>query len=106
MKAINNYNKAIKDLVKQFYLRVCKEEWIEKEEIDFDYDVEIMNYEWIHSWPVYFWDFYFWIDDIATAELHQIPFKTFEEYYRLYLDNDWKPWINLINYWRKSKNLV
>jgi len=106
MKAIDNYNKSIRDLVKQFFLRACKEEWTEVEDTDFENFVEIMDYEWIHNWPIYFWDMYFWIDDIATAELHQIPFKIFEKYYRLCLENDWRPWINLFNYWRKSKDPV
>jgi predicted transcriptional regulator len=48
---------------------------------------------------------YLSVDDILIAEHHQIPCKVFEKYYNLCLDTDWTPWINLINFYLKNKDL-
>ena len=99
MKNIIKYNKLIDIIVYDFVKRYYKEIFQEKAEQS---DFEIMNYAGINSWPVEIQDMYLGIDDILVAELYQIPCKIYYDYYNLCLDTDWKPWINLYNYFRKT----
>ncbi len=45
------------------------------------------------------------IDDIIIAELYQIPCKIYTDYYNLCLDTEWKPGVNLYNFFRREINL-
>lgn len=62
----------------------------------------IKDYKWVLLWPINIWDNYFSIDDILMATEHNIPCKVLQEWYDLYIETDWKPWINLYNYWKKN----
>lgn len=99
MKNIIKYNKLIEEIVFDFVKRYYKEIYQEEAERN---DFDIINYVWINCWPVELSDMYLNIDDIIIAELYQIPCKIYTDYYNLCLDTEWKPGINLYNYFRKS----
>ena len=96
---IIKYNKLIETIVFDFVKRYYKEIYQEEAERN---DFDIMNYVGINSWPVELSDMYLDINDILIAELYHIPCKVYSDYYSLCLDTEWKPWINLYNYFRKS----
>lgn len=101
---INQYNKLIEEIVKEFAKRYYKEIYDEEVERS-DYD--IMNYVWISWGPVELNDMYLDINDILIAELYQIPCEIYKNYYYESLDAwmEWKTlWINLYNYFRKKTN--
>lgn len=93
---INKYNKIIEKIVDKFAKRYFKEIFNENEA-----DYRLMDYHWIPN-MLELNDMYLDINDILIAELYQIPCKIYRDYYYLCLDTEWKPWINLYNFFRKT----
>ena len=97
---INKYNKLVKEIVIKWATRYIKE--LYNEELE-KRNLRIMDYEGIFwLWCIELCDEYHNLDDILIAEKYNIPAKIQQDYYYLYLEKDWKPWINLYAYFRKN----
>lgn len=97
---IQEYNKLFDKIVIEFGTRFYKEAFDEK--FDFS-DIYIIEYEWYKHILEISDEFYDLENMLFTLE-YNIPIKVLREWYSLYLETEWKPWINLINYFKQKKN--
>lgn len=96
----NEYNKLFDKVVKEFWIRFCKEAFNEEFDIN---DIDIIDYQWYkHILNIY--DEYYDLEQMLFVLEFNIPIKVLREWYykRLEANDKWETMENLYNYFRKT----